>query len=296
MRYNDAGSYAVIETGDGSAWRSLALNPTSGNVGIGTTIPDAKLTVQKDNTDIGVGQILVWGATDNNKRLSIGLQTTGNYGYIQSYISGSGYWPTFINPDGGNVGIGTKTASEKLEVNGNIKTTGGAAFGATAIADNVNGRVNGFTISGNGYMNARTSDQWAIGLAANSGPLLEFFSDNGSTSVFAGSIAVNGATSSYNTSSDRRLKTNIRDYKLSGPIIDRLKPRIFDWKSGDKDGVGFIAQELYEVYPAAVTKGDDDAKKIQKTWAVDYSKLVPVLVAEIQALRERVAELEKKKP
>jgi hypothetical protein len=108
-----------------------------------------------------------------------------------------------------------------------------------------------------------------------------------------GSISFTTTATSFNTSSDRRLKTNIRDFTGSAAIIDAIKPRIYDWKTGEKDTVGFVAQELHKVYPAAVTKGDD-GEEITQQWAVDYSKLVPVLVAEIQALRARVAALEAK--
>jgi hypothetical protein len=157
-------------------------------------------------------------------------------------------------------------------------------------------RTLGIALNPAGHLNARLHDQWAIGTDLTAGVIMEFFSDNGTAEVYAGGIGVSGATTTYSTASDRRLKKNIRDFKTSGLIIEKLQPRIFDWTSGDKDQIGLIAQELYAVYPAAVTKGDDNAKKVEKPWSVDYSKLVPVLVAEIQALRSRVAELEKKKP
>jgi hypothetical protein len=49
-----------------------------------------------------------------------------------------------------------------------------------------------------------------------------------------------------------------------------------------------VAQELNEVAPEAVSQGENEGEM----WAVDYSKLVPMLVKEIQSLRNRVAELE----
>jgi hypothetical protein len=107
-----------------------------------------------------------------------------------------------------------------------------------------------------------------------------------------GSISTSGSATTYNTSCDRRLKTHIRDYTASGPILDAIQPRIFDWKTGQKDSIGVVAQELYPVAPYAVTKGDDDSDTIHQQWQVDYSKLVPVLVAEVKSLRARVAALE----
>ena len=121
---------------------------------------------------------------------------------------------------------------------------------------------------------------------SSDGNVIVFLRDT--TSV--GSIGITTTSTSYVTSSDGRLKTNVRDYN-SGDILDLLKPRIFDWKSGEKDSIGFVAQELYEVYPQAVSAGDD-GEEVAQSWGVDFSKLVPLLVAEIKSLRARVAALE----
>ena len=48
---------------------------------------------------------------------------------------------------------------------------------------------------------------------------------------------------------------------------------------------GFIAQELYKVYPQAVIPGDDDGLIIKRAWAVDYGKLTPLLVKAVQELK-----------
>ena len=99
-----------------------------------------------------------------------------------------------------------------------------------------------------------------------------------------------GTSVTYNTSSDERLKENIKDAEDAGNKIDAIKIRQFDWKeSGQHQDYGVIAQELDEVAPEAVTKGATEDDMMQ----VDYSKLVPTLIKEIQSLRNRVAELEK---
>jgi hypothetical protein len=111
--------------------------------------------------------------------------------------------------------------------------------------------------------------------------------------VQVGSISVSNTATGYNTSSDVRLKTNIRDIVNSGAIVDALQPRVFDWKIGDApDTYGFIAQEVIGVYPQAVAVGDDDDDVISTRWGLDASKLMPIAIAEIKALRARVAALE----
>jgi hypothetical protein len=114
---------------------------------------------------------------------------------------------------------------------------------------------------------------------------MSFFNDNGRV----GWIGTDGTTTSYNTSSDARMKENIADADSAGDVIDAIQVRKFDWKvNGEHQRYGFIAQELLEVAPEAVSAPEDEDVMM----AVDYSKLVPLLVKELQALRTRVAQLE----
>jgi hypothetical protein len=101
-----------------------------------------------------------------------------------------------------------------------------------------------------------------------------------------GSITQNGTTAVlYNTTSDQRLKENIVDADSASTLIDALQVRQFDWKTDNThQRYGFIAQELVTVAPEAVHQPADPKAMM----AVDYSKLVPMLVKEIQSLRQRL--------
>lgn len=114
-----------------------------------------------------------------------------------------------------------------------------------------------------------------------------YFEYNGGTNN--GSITWGGATTYYNTTSDRRLKSDIQDAGEASEIIDLMRVRSFRWQADDAhQRFGFIAQELIEVAPEAVFAPEDPDMMM----AVDYSKLVPLLVKEVQALRRRIAALE----
>ena len=115
----------------------------------------------------------------------------------------------------------------------------------------------------------------------------EFVNGNGTV----GTISTNASATAYNTSSDRRLKENIAPAANAGPVIDAIEIVQHDWKVGGHTRFGVIAQDLNAVAPEAVSAGDD-GDEIEKTWGVDYSKLVPMLIKEIQSLRARVAALE----
>jgi len=106
-----------------------------------------------------------------------------------------------------------------------------------------------------------------------------------------GAIYTSASLTVYATTSDERLKENIENSDSAGELIDAIQVRKYDWKAdGTHQRYGFVAQELVKVAPEAVAAPEDPDKMM----AVDYSKLVPMLVKELQSLRARVAELEGK--
>ena len=71
--------------------------------------------------------------------------------------------------------------------------------------------------------------------------------------------------------------------------VDAIQVRKFDWKvDGSHQDYGMVAQELLEVAPDAVSQGETEDDMM----GVDYSKLVPMMLKEIQSLRARIAQLE----
>ena len=116
--------------------------------------------------------------------------------------------------------------------------------------------------------------------------------------VVIGSISTNSASVAYNTTSDRRLKTNIENLTSSGDVIDALQPRTFKWIDSEKADVGFIADELKTVMPGAVHGGndavDENGKPIYQMLDVSQPEMIANIIAELQDLRKRVKALESK--
>jgi hypothetical protein len=115
-----------------------------------------------------------------------------------------------------------------------------------------------------------------------------------------GVIYTTDVATAYVTSSDGNLKEDLRDFR-SGPFFDRVRVYDFAWRANGSRGIGCVAQELYEIEPRAVVPGetrtmpateDEPEREMKMPWGIDYSKLVPHLIAEVQALRARVACLE----
>ena len=139
--------------------------------------------------------------------------------------------------------------------------------------------------------NANTSD-WSI--SATSGTICNFYSWNGSASVYSGAISVNGNITTYGSISDYRLKENIAPITGALDTVAKLKPVTFDFKNSGQKSQGFIAHELQAVVPEAVTGEKDavDAEGKPVYQGVDTSFLVATLTAAIQELNAKVTALE----
>jgi Chaperone of endosialidase len=102
-----------------------------------------------------------------------------------------------------------------------------------------------------------------------------------------GSVSVTASTTAYNTSSDYRLKHDIAPMTGALAKVGLLKPCTYKWNADGSDGEGFIAHELAEVCPHAVTGAKDavDAEGKPIYQGIDTSFLVATLTAAIQELK-----------
>jgi hypothetical protein len=168
--------------------------------------------------------------------------------------------------DGGNLLVGTTDTTLYNNTSG-----GGAAF--MVVGDGIRLDL------------ARDGDVATFNRMSGTGTLLEMRQGG----AVVGTVTVTASTTAYNTSSDQRLKENIADADDAGSKIDAIQVRKFDWKvDGSHQDYGMVAQELLEVVPEAVS-GDAESEEMM---GVDYSKLVPMMLKEIQSLRARIAALE----
>jgi hypothetical protein len=103
---------------------------SNGNVGIGMASPGFKMSVTQDMTmgsDVldGTAQMVIQGATTIGKKLLMGYDTNDNgFGFIKAGNQGVTWTPLALQPNGGNVGIGTTNPQYKLDVNGSINVSG----------------------------------------------------------------------------------------------------------------------------------------------------------------------------
>ena len=103
------------------------------------------------------------------------------------------------------------------------------------------------------------------------------------TTTQVGYITTNGTDIFYANTSDYRLKEDLKSFDGMS-LLEQIQVYDFKWKESDNRMYGVVAHELQEVVPQAVV-GDKDQEKLQ---AVDYSKLVPILIKSIQELKAEI--------
>ena len=270
------GGKLLFQTSGSSYSTKLAID-TTGNVGIGTTSPQYELSFGTGyfGLNYSTGKLALYQA--NSTSHSTAVESIGSV-EISSSITGSGAGAIKFNT----------LASERMRIDssGNLlvgtSSLGGNSGRFQAVRSN-SGAIGYFEVNnGSGVQNAVD-----ITNAANAAfSPLRFWVNGYGTGSLVGSISCTTSATAYNTSSDQRLKDNIVDAPAGN--INDIRVRSFDWKAdGTHQPYGMIAQELVEVAPEAVTQGETE----EDMWGVDYSKLVPMMIKEIQDLKAEVAAL-----
>ena len=244
---------------------------SSGNVGIGTASPSAKLHVSG-------GQSYVTGASSAGaySRWYNNAQTTGDFQVGQGWLSVSDNIGVLCNNANAAMILGTN-AAERMRILSDGKVFVGTG---TDFTDNPQQGLILYAANNNSQLVV------SHGNGTSSGTYFAKFDYNANT---IGTITQNGTTAvAYNTSSDYRLKENIAP--LTGALnkVSQLKPVSYTWKaSPEETGEGFIAHELAEVCPQAVhgAKDEVDADGNPQYQGIDTSFLVATLTAAIQELK-----------
>ena len=304
---------------------------TSTGLGIGTSSPDSGglhinsglgyLTLERSGTGFdGKFRLVAGGLTgggfriqdgttdrftiDSSGNLGIGTSssyrldvlTEGNNG-IRVNAGTGGADQLYFGNTGGVPAVGTLSSDPITLVTAGterarLDTSGNLIVGSTsANPGNVGAALysNGF-----GYVTSDisgTNELFIFNNLSTSGTAQVDFRTAGTAK---GDISWNNTSTTYNTTSDYRLKDNIQDVTGSGTFIDALQPRTWSWKVDGSAGAGFIAHELQSVSPSSV-RGEKDAVDIDGNpdyQSVEYgsSEVIAMLVAEVKDLRKRLAE------
>ena len=210
-----------------------------------------------------------------------------NSGEGLAFYAGTSTSPQMLlETTSGSLGLGTVVPQGRLHVNGQLYV---AEPGFTGAFWNGSANMNGAQISTDGYMGLHREVGANLYLSKPAGAVVgqpfALFSVDGTGT---GSITRTAGGVSFNTTSDERLKENIRPSAKGLGDVMKIQVSDFNYKSNpEHDETGFIAQQLYTVFPDAVTVGGENAA--ENPWTVDYGRVTPVLV---RAVQEQQAEIE----
>ena len=245
---------------------------SSGNLGIGISSPSFPLTVLSPS--ISSVAIAVNGRSSDNSGVLAFYANDGSTQYATITATAAEFRLSSV--PAAAVQTFFTNSSERMRI-----TSGGELFVGTTSNFSADKLCLNFTSLQNGIGIRDDSN------SSGANQLVFRNSANGVMGTISRVTTTNAVA--YNTTSDRRLKSNIAD---ASPVLNKLmtvKVRQFDWTEGNlHQDAGFIAQELAPILSGIVTEGrtEDD------WWQLDYAKLTPYLVKSIQEQQALITQLQ----
>ena len=253
IAYSNSSGFLKFVTRDSERMRL----DSSGRLGLGTTNPGGNLTVTDAST------------------YTLDVKANGGAGALLTTLGGSA-----------SLALGTNN-TERMK----ISSLGVVLIGKTSVSTTSSGATFGYGNGENHFVN-NTSDSGSrvvlINRQGSNGTCVDF---RKADSV-VGTITVDSSSTSYNTSSDYRLKENLVSITDGITRVKQLSPSRFNFiADADTTVDGFLAHEAQAVVPECVsgTKDEVDDEGNPVYQGIDQSKLVPLLTA---ALQEAIGEIE----
>ena len=262
---------------------------SAGNLGIGTNSPSSYFS--------GATNLVLSGTGDSGLTINSGTSNVGRIHFADG-TSGADQYKGYIVYQHAEDSMQFATGGvEGMRIDSTGKViigataTIGSTFGVTGNASagplaNLNSTTAGDLNNSALYIrkqdsNTTASQAFIAFVTANSG---------------SGEIVANGASqAAFGSWSDRRLKENIEDLPSQLSNITSLRPVEFDYKDGSGHQIGFIAQELQEIYPDAVSENSDTGMLKVAGWTKNeaiFVKAIQEQQATIEALTQRIETLE----
>jgi hypothetical protein len=267
------GAHAWYTAPSGTAGNAISFTQAmtldaSGNLGVGTTSPAVRFHI----AGTGAPGLRIQDLDGTNQFGDIGCNG-GEVSYVarNNTSNGAHVW----------YGWDGSTFSERARITSGGDLLVGKTSSSTATPGfevrKVDATTTSLVVTTAGYFNALFNRQ------TDDGDSIIFQRQNSSV----GSISVKTTLTSYNVTSDYRLKNTIAPMTGALARVALLKPCTYKWNVDGSGGEGFIAHELAEVVPHAVTGEKDavDADGNPKHQGIDVSFLVATLTAAIQELK-----------
>lgn len=285
LDYLDGGTLNIRRSPGGTAGQSTAMFfSASGNIGIGTTGPIAKVDIVGSQLDgdqiLRLGIDRPWCFTQNGTGGGTALGLVSDCG-------GANIKNFYI--EGNNVGIGTTAPTSKLDIAGSASLSANLAFTGSSTAHTLD-------ILDGGSLNIRRSPGGVAGQAT-----AMFVGANGNVGIgttnpgaqldLSTDSARKLTTTTWTTGSDARIKTDVQTINNALDVIGRVRPVKYHYTPEylaahpsitDTDYYSFIAQEYREVFPQSVSE-------IDGLFYLNSSNMIPYAIAGIKELDQKLA-------
>jgi hypothetical protein len=323
MRIHDSNCVGIGSTVDRSIGTNIGTLVVNGSVGGGLWLSgsDSSATTSKIysfvngtvgrlilNQGTGVGGGDIHFTFNESATPTMTLNSNGTMGFGMSALgsnNGSAFFDgnvsskdgfmttasdlTLLQPSAGNSIFVRDNGNESMRIN----SSGGLLIGkTTAGSTNTGCEFGGSGTGGLAFNLTSTNECFTYNNNNSSGAtyLIDFRQNNASK----GQIQVSSTSTTYATSSDYRLKENIQPLENGLQRLNELNPVQFDWKEDGTSSEGFIAHEVQEIFPDAVSH-EKDGEQMQ---SMDYGRITPLLVkaiqeqqAQIETLKQEIQEL-----
>jgi len=258
-----AGYDLEIKTGSNNARSTKVKITPTGSVGIGTDSPDSLLNIE---------------GSRNNAILTIG-NSTNDSGWTTGDKLGA---INFYSADSSGAGSGVKASLSYEVALGTSSATNAMVFRTAGTTSGTNNTERMRITSGGdveitgGYSSSQTfQSTGSLRISSNASTgvgnvALELMTDASTTRYLAvftnsngivGNINTNGSATAYVTSSDYRLKENVVEMTDALERVSQLKPSRFNFiADADKTVDGFLAHEVQEIVPEAITGEKDEMR------------------------------------
>ena len=268
---------ALKATIDSAGNLGLGVTPSAWSTLLGLQVRTASLAEFSETAYLSANAYYAAGwKYINTNYASQYIQTNGGHQWFNAASGTAGNPITFTQAmtldSSGNLLVGTTTSSP-----GSGNTATGNYLGAIGVAS--------FSRASDASLTINTNTDSKVCRIYRSGSEV-------------GDITVTTTTTSFNSTSDYRLKTVLGSVSDSGSRIDALEPIEYTWNSTGLRTRGFLAHKFQEVYANSVTGTKDgidaNGNPEYQSMQASTSEVIADLVAELQSLRARVAQLESK--
>jgi hypothetical protein len=278
---------------------------SSGNLLVGTTTANTKFVVGATTTtgaEISAYTTNSSGGTSSSFSFWRNYTGGGTSPFRAAYISNINVDDSFNSNNAQALGFYTKSGTSEPAERARISSTGNVSVGSPFDLSYKMALVSTSTSSPALYLRSTAAGdagtaQLRLIKADNTNNtsqiFIQFVVDGNNTG--SGQINANGASqAAFGSFSDARLKENIVDLPLQLSNIMALRPVEFDYKDGCGHQIGFIAQEMEQVYPDAIGVGENEMLTITG-WSKTEARLVKAIQEQqalITALTTRITALE----